>query len=97
LISIDLKPVEEFMTSSGYSIDALIEVNGKSIGIEVDGPSHFINKKPSAITMLKRRQITAIDKIQLVSVPYWEWIKLGKDRVKKQNYLRGLLEALVSE
>jgi hypothetical protein len=90
LRSIDLEPVEEFITSSGYSIDALVEVNGKSIGIEVDGPSHFINKMPSAKTMLKRRQITAIDKIPLVSVPYWEWNELGKDRVKKQQYLKDL-------
>ncbi|KAL3769303.1 hypothetical protein ACHAWO_007975 [Cyclotella atomus] len=29
--------------------------------------------------MLKHRQITAIDKIPLVSVPYWKWNKLGKD------------------
>jgi hypothetical protein len=97
LISIDLNPVEEYQTPSGYSIDALVEVNGKSVGVEVDGPSHFIYKKPSATTMLKRRQITAIDKIPLMSVPYWEWDKLGKDHGKKQQYLQGLLEALVSE
>jgi hypothetical protein len=28
----------------------------------------------------------------LVSVPYWEWNKLGKDEVEKQEYLRELLE-----
>jgi hypothetical protein len=97
LTSIDFKPVEEFITSSGYSIDAMVEVNGISIGIEVDRPSHFINKKPIAKTMLKRRQIKAIDKIPLVSVTYWEWNKLGKDRVKQQQYLRGLLESLEPE
>jgi hypothetical protein len=57
----------------------------------VDGPSHFIKKKPTATTLLKRRQITAIDKIPLVSVPYWEWDDLEKDRVKKQQYLRSLI------
>ncbi|KAL7427211.1 hypothetical protein ACHAXM_000743 [Skeletonema potamos] len=62
---------------SGYRMDAIVEVNGngKTIGIEVDGPFHFIGKVPS------------IDGIDLVSVPYWEWNKLGKDEVKKQVYL----------
>ncbi|KAL7501823.1 hypothetical protein ACHAXN_000030, partial [Cyclotella atomus] len=83
LKSLDLKPFEEYQTPSGYSIDALVEVDGRSIGIEVDGPSHFVDKKPTATTLLKRRQINAIEKIPLVSVPYWEWDKLGKDRVKK--------------
>jgi hypothetical protein len=36
---------------------------------------------------LKRRQVPSIDEIDLVSVPYWEWNKLGKDEVKKQVYL----------
>jgi len=82
---------------SGYRIDALVEVNGKTVGIEVDGPSHFIGSSKSALarTILKRRQVPAIDRIELVSVPYWEWNKLGKDEVKKQEYLRerlGLVE-----
>ncbi|KAL7503366.1 hypothetical protein ACHAXN_001169 [Cyclotella atomus] len=93
LKSMDLHPVEEYTAPSGYSIDALVEVDGRRIGIEVDGPSHFIKgkKKPTATTLLKRRQITAIDKVRLVSVPYWEWNKLGKGRVKKQQYLRTLI------
>jgi hypothetical protein len=31
------------------------------------------------------------DGIHIVSVPYWEWNKLGRDRVKKQDYLRAKL------
>ena len=78
---------------SGYRIDALVEVNGKTIGVEVDGPSHFIgrSKSPLGSTIMKRRQVQAIDKIELVTVPYWEWDKLGKDQAKKQEYLRKLL------
>jgi hypothetical protein len=40
---------------------------------------------------LKRRQVPSIDGIELVSVPYWEWDEVGKDEVKKQEYLRALL------
>ncbi|KAL3769302.1 hypothetical protein ACHAWO_007974, partial [Cyclotella atomus] len=87
LKSMDLRPIEEF----GYSIVALVEDDDRRIGIEVDGPSHFINRKPTATTMLKRRQITAIDKITLVSVLYWKWGKHGKDSTKKQQYLRSLI------
>jgi hypothetical protein len=95
LTSSNLKPVEKYRTPSGYLIDALVEVNGKSIGVEVDGPFHFNDRKPTGRTMLKRRQINAIDKIPLVSVPYWEWVVLGGDRDKKQRYLLGLVQSAV--
>jgi len=91
---IGLDPKEEMLMDSGYRIDALVEVNGKTFGIEVDGPSHFIgrSKSPLAKTILKRRQVPSIDDIELVTVPYWEWDEGGNDEVKKQEYLRVLLE-----
>ena len=79
---------------SGYRIDAIVEVNGKAVGVEVDGPWHFIGNSRSLLgrTIIKRRQVPAIDGIELVSVPYWEWnALLGKDEVKRQDYLRELL------
>jgi hypothetical protein len=88
LASIGLQPEEEFLTKSGYRIDALVEANGKKIGIEVDGPSHFVGKKPTGSTLLKHRQVNTLDEIEVISVPYWEWDKLGKDVAKKQQYLR---------
>jgi len=94
LSSIGLEPKEEVLMGSGYRMDAIVEVNGKTFGVEVDGPYHFIgsSKSPLARTILKRRQVPSIDGIELVSVPYWEWDKLGKDQVKKQEYLRELLK-----
>jgi hypothetical protein len=94
LSSIGLNPKEEVLMDSGYRIDALVKVNGKTIGVEVDGPSHFIgrSKSPLARTILKRRQVPSIDAIKLVSVSYWEWDNLGMDEAKKQDYLRELLE-----
>jgi hypothetical protein len=93
LSSIGLDPKEEILMDSGYRIDVLLEVNGKTIGVEVDGPFHFVgrSKSPLARTILKRRQVPSIDGIELVSVPYWEWDKLGTDQAKKQDYLRRLL------
>jgi hypothetical protein len=58
------------------------------VGIEVDGPYHFMNQEPTGSTLLKRRQVSILDGIRIVSVPYWEWNKLGRDCVKKQQYLR---------
>jgi len=40
---------------------------------------------------LKRRQVTNLDGISVVSAPYWEWNKLKKDNEKKKQYLRDLL------
>jgi GTPase Era involved in 16S rRNA processing len=93
LSSIGLNPKEEALMDSGYRIDALVEVNGKTIGVEVDGPFHFIgrSKAPLARTILKRRQVPSIDGLELVSVPYWVWNQLGKNQAKKQEYLHRLL------
>jgi hypothetical protein len=68
-----------------------VEVKGTKVGVEVDGPSHFVGRKATGRTLLKRRQVTSLDEIAVVSVPYWDWDKLGKDREKKQEYLRTLL------
>lgn len=73
--------------SSGYRIDALVDVNGKTIGVEVDGRK---SRSPLGRTILKRSQVPAIDEIDLVSVPYWEWNKHGKSQSKKQEYLQKL-------
>jgi hypothetical protein len=86
LASMGLQPEEEVLTKSGYRTDALVEANEKKIGIEVDGPSHSVGRKPTGSTLLKHRQVNTLDEIQVVSVPYWEWNKLGKDGVKKQQY-----------
>jgi hypothetical protein len=95
LSHIGLKPNEEaLMTNSGYRIDALVEVNGRRIiGVEVDGPFHFIgrSKSPLGSTILKRRQVRLVDGIELVPVCYWDWDKLGDDQLKKQDFLRFLL------
>ena len=72
-------PEEEVLTPSGYRLDALVEVNGEKVGIEVDGPSHFVNREPTGSTLLKRRQVSTLDYIRIVSVPYWEWNKFGND------------------
>ena len=66
-----------------------MEVNGKKVGIEVDGPSHFLGRSPTGGTILKRRQVTNLEYVPIVSVPYWEWDKLGSD--KKVKYLRDLM------
>ena len=93
LSSMGLELEEEVLTKSGYRLDALVEVNGKKIGVEVDGPTHFIGRNPSGSTILKHRQVTNLDGVQVVSVPYWEWNKLGKNSEMKQQYLRSLLSS----
>ena len=60
LKSIGLDPEEEVLTKSGYRLDAVIQVNGKKLGIEVDGPTHFVGKKPTGSTILKHRQLVEL-------------------------------------
>jgi hypothetical protein len=92
LASMGPHPVESYLTLSGYKLDALMQINGTEVGIEVDGPYDFIGKKPIGGTLLKRRQVMAIDKIPLVSVPYWEWDELDGDRSRQQQYLQSILK-----
>eukprot|EP00811_Abedinium_folium_P006419 NODE_15913_length_1022_cov_4.398883.p2 GENE.NODE_15913_length_1022_cov_4.398883~~NODE_15913_length_1022_cov_4.398883.p2 ORF type:complete len:161 (+),score=69.39 NODE_15913_length_1022_cov_4.398883:535-1017(+) len=89
---------EEVLTASGYSIDAVVEVGGRSLGIEFDGPSHFIGRTsmPMGATLLKRRQLHH-DGWQLTALPYWEWAALEHkdaaiERVQRNNYLRWKLD-----
>jgi len=83
LSSMDLNLQEEVLLKSGYRIDAVVEVNGKQIAVEVDGPFHFIGRERTGSTILKHRQVAALDGMPVVSVPYWEWDKLKKDNKKK--------------
>jgi hypothetical protein len=91
LSCIGLRPKDEVLTLSGYRLDALVEVNGIKVGIEVDGPYHFVNKEATGSTLLKRRQVSTLDDIRIVSVPYWEWGEFGNNGAKKQDYLRAKL------
>ena len=91
LTAMGLAPHEEVHTKSGYSVDAIVEINSEKIGIEVDGPCHFIGRDPDGAMMLKQRQITTIDMLQLISIPYWEWNEL-KTHEDKHQYLRSKLQ-----
>ena len=73
LHSVGLNVDEEVQTKSGYFLDATFIHNGEVIGLEIDGPSHFIGRKKKGNTILKERQVANIDHIPLISVPYWEW------------------------
>ena len=45
-----------------------MEVNRTTVGIEVDGPSHYVYRKATGRTLLKRRQVNTLDEILIVSV-----------------------------
>ena len=90
LVSMGVQLEEEAQTSSGYYLDALVDVDGKKIGLEIDGPTHFIGRRPTGSTILKRRQVK-VDGVPLVSVPYWEWNEL-KTSAEVQEYLRYKLD-----
>jgi len=91
LSAMGLQPQEEVLLKSGYRIDAVVEVDGKQIAVEVDGPSHFIGRDPKGRTILKHRQVAALDGMKVVSIPYWEWNELKNNSEKKKQYLQSLL------
>ena len=68
LASLGLRPEEEVVLHDGYSLDFVVEWRGERIGIEVDGPFHFIGHEPNTATLLKRRQLRHLG-WWLLSVP----------------------------
>jgi len=86
---------QEVVTPNGYRLDIIVELDGKRVGIEVDGPSHFAGRDPMGSTILKRRQVVNADGIQLVSIPYWEWNNLA-DSNDKGNYINGKLGVTIT-
>ena len=43
LVAVGLDPKEEALLESSYRIDAMVEVNGEKVCVEVDSPFHFMN------------------------------------------------------
>merc|ERR1712032_250065 len=91
LKAIGIELFEKDLTESGYRLDAVFTLDGKEVGLEIDGPSRFIGKTPKGGTILKRRQVYNVDGIHIFSLPHWEWDKMKGNREKKQHYLRKLL------
>jgi RAP domain len=95
---------EEVLTNIGYRLDAVIVYRGSRIGVEVDGPSHFVGRTqcPNGSTVLKHRQLRNLEGWTLVSIPYWEWDEVSSGgsttttrASNKQAYLRNLLDGAV--
>jgi RAP domain len=92
---------EEALTDIGYSLDVVVNYHGNAmIGVEVDGPSHFVGQSQSlnGRTVLKQRQLRSLEGWKLVSIPYWEWNEImttvsgGNAAREKQIYLQNLLD-----
>ena len=93
LDALKLKPqMEVCAADSGYSIDIVCEFEDEKVGVEVDGPQHFLwaSRTPSGATLLKRRQLQQ-QGWQLLPVPHWEF----EDADNKHAYLMGALSALL--
>mmetsp|Transcript_17252 Transcript_17252/g.19826 ORF Transcript_17252/g.19826 Transcript_17252/m.19826 type:complete len:252 (-) Transcript_17252:438-1193(-) len=99
LVEMGLAVKEEALLETGYTVDLLVSMHDKKIAVEVNGPSHYFGRSrtKTGSTLLKYRQISALDGLTIVSVPYWEWDKIsakGKNERKKHEiiYLKNLLE-----
>ena len=97
--SLELSPKNEVVLHEGYSLDFVVKWNKYLVGVEVDGPSHFVGREPTGATLLKRRQLRHLG-IRLVSVPHWEWERLDsdnkcKERTNRARYMQSLLDSAV--
>ena len=95
LRALGLSLQEEVRTAQGYSLDAVVCIEGCKVGVEVNGPSHYLasTQKRTGATVLKQRQLCAFGWPLLV-VPYWEWDGLT-EREEQLEYLRCRLHEAV--
>ncbi len=57
LDSLGLRLKMEVVLHEGYSLNFVVVWRGERVGVEVDGPFHFIFLKPSGASLHKRRQL----------------------------------------
>lgn len=85
--------LEEYTTrKTGYTLDALVSLEDTiKIGIEINGPYHYIGgHNLNGGTKLKRRQVSSIECMRVVSVPHYEWELLDGDEERKEYLLSAL-------
>ena len=75
LTDLGLRPREEVVTDEGYRLDFVVDIDGERVGLEVDGPQHFVTTtmEPNAVTHLKHRQLRRLSHWRIVVVPYFRW------------------------
>jgi hypothetical protein len=74
--------------TGGYAIDAAVEgADGLRVAVEVDGPSHFIGRRPTGATALKRRQLRHLG-WHVLAVPHWEWAALDRPGLSADPHAR---------
>ena len=93
LASLGLRPEKEVVLHEGYSLDFTVVWRGERVGVEVDGPFHFIGREPNGATLLKRRQLRHLG-WRLVSVPYWEGDEVRASSQRAEKYLASRLGGL---
>ena len=89
----------EALTEDGlFSVDIMVHVGGRKVGVEVDGPTHFTTNTPYLAlgpTQLRRRLLVGRGRCDaVVSVPFFEWDAMdGDDQQQVESYLRAKLQA----
>lgn len=79
-----LQYMTEVKSNSGIIVDLLVKVNGRTLAVFVENPGHFCGRRPCGSLLLKRRQIQSVDNLELLSIPYYDWINLQNIQAKRQ-------------
>lgn len=94
LHSLGLRPREGVRLAEGYRLELVIQWRGADVVVQVDGPWRFAGRRPTGMTMLRRRQLGHLG-WRLLPLPHWEWSSLRPERdgmKKMQTYLLYALE-----
>lgn len=90
---LNLAPMHEHRLTEGYTLDIACEYRGVLVGIEVDGPQHFLGNlkgTPTGATQLKRRQLKHLG-YRVLAVPYFKWHQAPD----QSSYLLEALDELI--
>ena len=90
---LNLAHMHEHRLEEGYTLDIACEYRGVLVGIEVDGPQHFLGNlkgTPTGATQLKRRQLKHLG-YRVLPVPYFTW----QQAPDQSSYLLEALDELI--
>jgi hypothetical protein len=95
-LGIQFRP--EAATADGlFVVDAMVELEGAVVAVEVDGPSHYSSNPPFLALgpTLLRRRILAPRVCAAVSVPFYEWDELcGRPEAEEEYIARKVHDAV---
>ncbi len=89
---------EKYFPEIGVSVDVYLEINGKKVVIQADGPIHYFDgtKEETPRTKFNTYLLEKYCGCEVLRIPFYEWDVLKSEK-EKQDYLKGKIDKILGE